>query len=104
MTLLDRRRLIAAAALAALATAPLHALATATVGQSAPYFALRDTSGKTLRLSDFKGKTVVLEWTNPGCPFVRKHYDSGNMQNLQKDAAEKGVVWVSIVSSAPGQS
>ena len=99
MTLLDRRRLIAAAALAALATAPLHALATATVGQSAPDFALSDTAGKTLRLSDFKGKTVVLEWTNPGCPFVRKHYDSGNMQTMQREAVDRGVVWLAVNST-----
>lgn len=73
--------------------------AAATVGQPAPDFTLQDTAGKTVRLSDFKGKHVVLEWTNPGCPFVRKHYDSGNMQTTQKDALDKGVVWLSVNST-----
>lgn len=73
--------------------------AAATVGQPAPDFTLQDTTGKTVRLSDFKGKHVVLEWTNPGCPFVRKHYDSGNMQTTQKDALDKGVVWLSVNST-----
>ena len=69
------------------------------VGQSAPDFALRDTSGKTVKLSDFRGKHVVLEWTNPGCPYVRKHYDSGNMPATQREAVDKGVVWLAINST-----
>ena len=69
----------------------------------APEFALPDTDGVTRRLADFRGKWVVLEWTNPGCPYVRKHYDSGNMQSLQKKYAAKGVAWLSICSSAPGK-
>ena len=73
--------------------------ATASVGQGAPDFTLTDTSGKTVRLSDFKGKHVVLEWNNPGCPFVRKHYDSANMQTLQKESAGKGVVWLAVNST-----
>ena len=73
--------------------------AAATVGQPAPDFTLKDTTGKTVRLSDFKGKHVVLEWTNPGCPFVRKHYDSGNMPATQKDAAAKDVVWLAVNST-----
>ena len=72
--------------------------ATATVGQAAPAFSAVDTAGKTHRLSDYKGKLVVLEWTNPGCPFVQKHY-SGNMQTLQKEFAGKGVVWLSVNST-----
>jgi peroxiredoxin len=60
-----------------------------------------DTQGKPVKLSDFKGRHVVLEWTNPGCPFVVKHYGSQNMQALQKEAAAKGVVWLSISSTAP---
>ena len=88
-----RRTLIAAAALVALGA---HAAA---VGQPAPDVMLRDAMGKTVRLSDFKGKHVVLEWTNPGCPFVRKHYDSGNMPATQKDAVGQGVVWLSINST-----
>lgn len=75
------------------------AQAAATVGQPAPDITLKDTTGKTVRLSDFKGKHVVLEWTNPGCPFVRKHYDSGNMPATQKDAAGKDVVWLAINST-----
>ncbi len=72
-------------------------------GQGAPDFKLTDAEGQTHRLADHKGKIVVLEWTNPGCPYVRKHYDSGNMQKLQEEYAKKGVVWFSIVSSAPGK-
>ncbi|MGE4242275.1 thioredoxin family protein [Ramlibacter sp.] len=70
------------------------------VGQAAPDFALKDASGKTVKLSDFRGKYVVLEWTNPGCPYVRKHYDSGNMPATQADAVGKGAVWLSINSTA----
>ncbi|MBD2775571.1 thioredoxin family protein [Iningainema tapete] len=80
-----------------IAAAPLR------VGQPAPDFTGVDSNGKSHRLSDFKGKVVVLEWTNHQCPFVKKHYDSGNMQKLQKSANGKGVVWLSINSSAPGQ-
>ena len=73
------------------------------VGQQAPDFNLPDTNGKTHQLSEYKGKYVVLEWYNPDCPFVRKHYGSGNMQSLQKEFTAKGVVWLSVDSSAPGQ-
>jgi peroxiredoxin len=72
-------------------------------GEPAPDFTLTDTKGKTHSLKDFAGKYVVLEWTNHQCPFVRKHYGSGNMQKLQKEYTGKGVVWLSIVSSAPGE-
>ena len=75
------------------------AQAAPTVGQPAPDFTLRDASGKTVKLSDFRGKHVVLEWTNPGCPYVRKHYDSGNMPTTQKEAVDKGVVWLAINST-----
>jgi peroxiredoxin len=71
----------------------------ATIGQKAPDFTLKDTNGKSVSLADFKGKTVVLEWLNPGCPYVRKHYQSGNMQSTQKDAASKGVVWLAVNST-----
>lgn len=77
--------------------------ANAAVGQPAPNFSLVDTQGKQHTLSDYAGKTVVLEWTNPDCPFVKKHYMSNNMQNLQQSAREGGVVWLSIGSSAPGK-
>ncbi len=73
------------------------------VGKPAPNFSLKDLSGKEHDLSDLKGKYVVLEWTNFGCPFVKKHYGSENMQKLQKEFVDKGVVWLSICSSAPGK-
>ncbi len=84
---------------AAGAASPLFAQgAVATVGQAAPDFSALDTAGKSHKLSDFKGKLVVLEWTNPGCPFVRKHY-SGNMQSLQKEFTGKGVMWLAVNST-----
>ena len=73
------------------------------VGKPAPNFTLKDLSGQSHELSDFKGKYVVLEWVNFGCPFVEKHYGSKNMQKLQKEFVDKGVVWLSICSSAPGK-
>jgi peroxiredoxin len=79
------------------------ALAKVEVGKPAPDFTLTDTNGKTHSLADFKGKLVVLEWVNHGCPYVRKHYDSKNMQSLQAKYSAQGVVWLSICSSAPGQ-
>jgi len=79
------------------------AIAAPQVGQPAPEFTLNDSNGKSHKLSDFKGKFVVLEWLNHGCPFVQKHYDGGNMQGLQKEYTGKDVVWLSIVSSAPGK-
>ena len=75
----------------------------ATVGQSAPDFLLKDLNGKTVQLADFRGKTVVLEWHNPGCPFVQKHYDSANMPNLQRKVAND-VVWLAINSTHVGHS
>ena len=77
----------------------VHAQPTAVVGQAAPAFSARDTAGRTVSLSDFKGKTVVLEWHNPGCPYVQKHYRSANMQGTQREAAAKGVVWLAINST-----
>lgn len=78
---------------------PVFAL---TTGEMAPNFSLPGLK-KEVSLNDFKGKIVVLEWLNHGCPFVRKHYDSGNMQKLQKNFTDKGVIWLSIISSAPGK-
>lgn len=72
-------------------------------GQPAPDFSTADLQGNPRALSEFKGKFVVLEWFNYDCPFVKKHYSTGNMQNLQKTYAEKGVIWFSINSSAPGK-
>jgi len=73
------------------------------VGKAAPEFSLTDYTGKVFKLSDLKGKTVVLEWFNRGCPFVKKHYGAKNMQSLQKKYTGKGVVWLTIVSSAKGK-
>lgn len=78
------------------------AVAAPAVGQPAPDFNLVSTDGKSVHLSDFRGKHVVLEWTNPGCPFVRKHYGAGNMQAVQQEAAAKGVVWLAINSTETG--
>jgi hypothetical protein len=75
----------------------------AQVGKPAPNFKLNDVNGRAVSLSDFRGKTVVLEWNNPECPFVKKHYGSGNMQKTQAAAAKDGVVWLTINSSAPGK-
>jgi peroxiredoxin len=72
------------------------------VGAPAPVFTATATSGKPVSLADQRGKIVVLEWTNHDCPYVRKHYDTSNMQGLQKEATAQGVVWLSIISSAPG--
>src|SRR6266513_4778807 len=72
------------------------------VGSSAPEFSLPDATGKTHSLSQYKGKYVVLEWFNPECPFVKKHYGSGNMQKLQGEYTGKGVVWLTIDSNASG--
>jgi peroxiredoxin len=76
--------------------------AEATIGKTAPGFSLTGADGKTHSLADYKGKFVVLEWTNPNCPFVHKFYDSGTMQKLQKEETGKGVVWLRINSSAEG--
>jgi peroxiredoxin len=75
----------------------------AKVGEAAPEFKGTASNGKTFRLSDYRGKYVVLEWHNNGCPYVGKHYNSGNMQRLQKKWTSQGVVWFSILSSAPGK-
>ncbi len=100
------RRLVTAVSILAWSVAlavPSTVQAVAVVGKPAPAFSLRDTDGKTVRLDSFKGKVVVLEWTNYGCPFVKKHYGSGNMQALQKKYMDQGVVWLSICSSAKGK-
>ena len=89
---------------AALALVAIARAETAAVGKAAPDFTLTDIDGKAHSLSEFKGKTVVLEWVNPECPFVQKHYDkSGNIPKLQKAATSDGIVWLSINSAAPGK-
>ena len=77
-------------------------MASAKVGQPAPEFQALNESGKPVKLSDYKGKYVVLEWTNEGCPFVKKHYGNGNMQGLQKEFTAKDVTWLTVFSSKPG--
>ena len=98
-----RRILITTAALAGLCFSA-GAQAAPAVGQLAPDFTLTDTAGKTVHLSDYKGKHVVLEWFNPGCPYVRKHYNSANMQGTQKETTAKGVVWLAINSTESGSN
>src|SRR3954453_10380317 len=96
-----KTRLLAALCTLAASTA-LFAADSPAVGTSAPDFSLTDSKGKTQSVSQYKGKYVVLEWFNPECPFVKKHYGSGNMQKLQEEFTGKGIVWLTIDSSAPG--
>lgn len=86
----------------AIAFNPLSAAAEAIIGKAAPAFTGTAADGSTINLSSYKGKTVVLEWTNADCPFVKKHYESGNIPSLQKEATAKGVVWLQVISSGPG--
>ena len=89
-------------AITTLAAGALYAADVPPVGSAAPDFSAPDTNGKTQSLAEYKGKYVVLEWFNPECPFVKKHYGGGNMQKLQSDYTGKGVVWLTINSNAPG--
>ena len=89
-------------AVTALIGSPLYAADVPPVGSAAPDFSLTDSKGKTHSLSQYKGKYVVLEWFNPECPFVKKHYGSGNMQKLQEEYTGKGITWLTIDSNAPG--
>ena len=110
MTLFNRRTVLtaglggAAAVALDVALAPTIAYpgAQTKIGAPAPTFSLTDSNGKTVSLADFKGKTVVLEWTNHECPYVRKHYGGNAMQGLQKKWTAQGVVWLTLISSAPG--
>ncbi|MCS7100057.1 MAG: thioredoxin family protein [Burkholderiaceae bacterium] len=98
---MKRRLLLKSALLACLpALAPADAASAPVPGQPAPPFELRDTAGNLVRLSDLRGRYVVLEWTNPACPFVQKHYDSGNMQALQRRFTGEKVIWLTINSTA----
>ena len=90
--------MVAAALLCALPVARA-----ARVGEHAPDFSVTDTNGKVEKLSDYAGKFVVLEWSNRGCPYTQKHYNSGNMQRLQQEWTQKGVIWLTVISSAPGK-
>jgi peroxiredoxin len=97
------RWMIAAGAAAALVAGGASVQAEAKVGKPAPAFSATDTEDRTRSLDEFKGQFVVLEWFNDECPFVRKHYDSSNMQRLQTEWTERGVVWLTVASSAPGK-
>jgi peroxiredoxin len=104
---LTRRTFLAGTGLATIAgrgllASPAWAAAVAKVGEAAPGFTSTATTGKSVNLADQRGKIVILEWTNHDCPYVRKHYDSGNMQTLQKDITAQGVVWLTLISSSPG--
>jgi len=108
MRIIERRRVLAmglygAAAIIALRAGVQPATAQARIGAPAPAFTLTDSNGRSLSLADFKGKTMVLEWTNHECPYVGKHYRGNNMQALQKKWTKQGVVWLSVISSAPGR-
>lgn len=102
----DKLKLIAGAAVAAALTAGALIASTAnadtTIGQQAPDFTELNTAGDQVSKSDFAGKTVILEWTNDGCPFVQKHYNSGNMQATQEAAVDGDTVWITVISSKPG--
>jgi peroxiredoxin len=103
---LTRRTFLAGSGLAALAKGglliPSPVMANAKVGAAAPAFTATATTGKAVSLADHRGKLVILEWTNHDCPYVRKHYDTSNMQTLQKETTGQGVVWLTLISSAPG--
>jgi len=101
----DRLGVVLGATAAAAITAGAFMVSTANAtppGNAAPAFTEVNTAGKPISLADFKGKTVILEWTNDGCPFVKKHYNSKNMQQAQAAATADGVVWLSVISSKPG--
>jgi peroxiredoxin len=105
MTTLHTRRALglgAAALLAAALALPAAGRDPVQPGKPAPEFTAKDAAGRDVKLSSYKGKIVVLEWTNHDCPYVKKHYGTGNMQSLQKEAVDQGVVWLTIASSQPG--
>jgi peroxiredoxin len=108
---LTRRTFLAGTTLAGLATVtprgmlaapPAWAAAGARVGDAAPGFTVAATTGQSVSLADQRGKLVILEWTNHDCPYVRKHYETGNMQALQKETTAQGVIWLTLISSSPG--
>jgi AhpC/TSA family len=108
---LTRRTFLAGTGLVGLATVTRHGLLAASpalaavsakVGSPAPPFTLNATTSKSVSLADQRGKLVILEWTNHDCPYVRKHYDTSNMQGLQKETTTQGVIWLTLISSAPG--
>jgi peroxiredoxin len=108
MTMTKRTLFVGAAGLALAAGAGVaiftrNAEAAVETGAQAPDFSVQDASGATRTLAEFSGRTLVLEWTNHGCPYVRKHYDAGAMQALQREATAANVVWLQVISSAQGE-
>lgn len=105
MKAMTRQTFIAGLALAGLTLSAGAVLAQGApkIGAAAPAFSVVDADGKPQKLADFAGKTVILEWTNHECPYVRKHYNSATMQTLQKDMTKDGIVWLSVISSPPGE-
>src|ERR1700681_135932 len=99
----DRLTTLALAAVLSMIAIPATAAGSLQIGGPAPDFNATDSKGASLTLSGLRGKTVVLEWTNADCPYTRKHYSSGNMQSIQALAQKSGVVWLSVISSAPGK-
>src|SRR5215467_764191 len=102
MTVWKRMGIVSAIVITASLTTSAARADAPKIGQPAPAFTAKDIHGKERSLAEFKGKYVVLEWHNQGCPFVKKHYESGNMQKLQKELTGKGAVWLTVISSAPG--
>lgn len=100
---MQRRTLVSTLFAGLLASATMSSALAVDVQQPAPDFTATGANGQPIQLSAYKGKVVVLEWTNHDCPFVKKHYESGNIPKLQKEAAAQGVVWLQVISSAPGQ-
>jgi len=103
MSQISKRTLLIGAAAFGLAACNRAEVDPVDAGALAPDFSAVDANGVTRTLAEFRGRTVVLEWTNHGCPYVRKHYDSGNMQTLQQEATANGVVWLQVISSPPGE-
>ena len=100
---MNRRFIIWIAAASFTVALALSTAWAARVGERAPDFTATDSTGKVHKLSEYSGKYVVLEWHNRGCPYTAKHYDSGNMQRLQKEWTARGVIWLTVISSAPGK-
>lgn len=100
---MQRRTLVSSLFAGLLASTAMSSALAVDVQQAAPDFTAIGANGQPIQLSAYKGKVVVLEWTNHDCPFVKKHYESGNIPKLQKEAAAQGVVWLQVISSAPGQ-
>jgi hypothetical protein len=107
MTKLSKRSLVLGAAVLVIAAGAIAlsrgAEAAIETGAQAPAFSVQDADGRMRTLDEFQGRMVILEWTNHGCPYVRKHYDTGSMQALQREATADGVVWLQVISSAPGE-